>query len=362
MSVQRIIEVLPRLYRNFLPKFFQKTIPRETAATCADCAMCKKPGQAAYPEGIFFSRETKCCTHYPNLPNYLVGALLSDTSSALAEGRRRVRQRIKAGVSVVPHGILRPEKSTLLIKSSPRAFGKSRTLRCPFYERRAGECTIWPFRNGVCATWFCKYEAGQDGRAFWITLRKYLSSAEGNLVRYTLFKLGWEPQNIILPDGSQRPLTAEEMDGRAPDGKTYRALWRDRAGREEELYKKCYRLVAALTPSAFEKITGITQKVLLAELKARHQVLLTPGLPRRLKRNPKLQVERVGEDSYALIGYSPLDPLEVSNRVYEMLHFFDGKRSNREACRLIRQHLEAEPTDDLLTTLYQFRILVDSSG
>ena len=354
--------MLPGLYRNFLPEFFQKTIPRETAATCADCAMWKRPGEAAYPGGIFFSRNTKCCTHYPNLPNYLIGAILSSRSSALAAGRRRVRERIKAGVSVMPHGILRPEKSTLLIKSSPNGFGKSRTLRCPFYEPRGGKCTIWPFRNAVCATWFCKYEAGQDGRGFWIALRKYLSSVEGNLIRYTLYKLGWDPAKIILPVSSQRPLTAQEIDDTGPADKTYRALWNEWVGREEELYKECYRLAAALSPNGFEKIMGITQKVLLAELKARQRVLLRPGLPERLKRNPRLHVERVGDDAYALIAYSPLDPLEVSKRVYDMLDFFDGRRPNQEARRLIRQHMQAQPTGDLLTSLYQFRILVDGSA
>jgi len=64
------------------------------------------------------------------------------------------------------------------------------------------------------------------------------------------------------------------------------------------------------------------------------------------------------EDSYFLIGYSPLDPFEVSKRVYDLLDFFDGKRTNQEVYRLIRNNMGVKPNPDLLTSFYQFRILV----
>ena len=83
-----------------------------------------------------------------------------------------------------------------------------------------------------------------------------------------------------------------------------------------------------------------------------------PRLPDRLKRNPNLCAQKTQEDAYILIGYSGLDPFEVSKRVYDVLDFFDGKRSNREARQLIREHMKAEPDDDLLISLYQLRILV----
>jgi hypothetical protein len=361
MTVQRILDKLPEVYRNFLPRFFENNIPEETAATCADCAMWGGP-EPGLPGGIHFSRDSKCCTHYPNLPNYLVGGILTTTTPELEVGRYCIRKTIKGRIGVTPHGILRPKKFSLLLKNSEKEFfGRSKSLICPFYERQKGKCTIRPFWDATCNTWFCKYVAGADAWLFWTTLRKYLNNVEKILVQYTLYEIGWDPQKIILPETSNTTLTIQEVDDQPPDQKTYRDLWRDWVDREEEFYKKTFRMVSALTPRAFEKLAGISQKILLEELKVKQKNLLQPKLPKILKRNPSLRVEKKGDDSYYLIGYSPFDPLEVSKRVYDILDFFDGRRPLREACRLIRQHMGAMPDQDLLISLCQFRMLVNNN-
>lgn len=81
-------------------------------------------------------------------------------------------------------------------------------------------------------------------------------------------------------------------------------------------------------------------------------------LPKISRRNPNLIIEKTKQEKYILTSYSPYDPIEVSKRIYDMLDFFDGYRSNKDACRLILDQLGAEPTEDLLLTLYQFRILI----
>ena len=86
--------------------------------------------------------------------------------------------------------------------------------------------------------------------------------------------------------------------------------------------------------------------------------MVVPKLPEKLKRNPTLRVEKVSEDIYALTGYSPFDPIRVSKKAYEIIDFFDGKKTNREVLRDIRTEGKYEPTDGLLLSLYQFRILV----
>jgi len=360
MTLQRIMEGLPEVYQNFLPRFFKNNIPRETAATCEDCAMWEDSGPG-FPGGVYFSRDSKCCTHYPNLPNYLMGALLSTSSSELEAGRSRIRKTIKNRIGITPHGILRPKKLQLLLKNSEKEFfGRSKLLICPFYERKNGKCTIRPFWDATCNTWFCKYRAGEDGREFWLTLKRYLNFIEKILVQYTLHKMGWDPQKIISTESTNIPLTLQEVDDQAPDSEAYQGLWKDWVGREEEFYKKTFHLVSALTPKIFEKISGISQKILLGEVKMRQKSLLNPKLPKILKRNLKLQVEKNIDHSYFLIGYSPLDPFEVSKRVYDLLDFFDGKRTNQEVCRLIRNYMGVKPNPDLLTSLNQFRILVSN--
>jgi len=319
--------------------------------------------EPGFPNGIHFSRDSKCCTHYPNLPNYLIGGILSNTTPELEAGRYRIRKTIKSRIGVTPHGILRPKKYSLLLKNNEKEFfGRSKSLICPFYERQKGKCTILPFWYGICNTWFCKYVAGEDGWLFWTTLRKYLNNVEKILVQYTLYNMGWDPQRINLPELPSISLTLQEVDDQPPNQETYRDLWRDWVNREEDFYKETFRLVSALTLKTFEKIAGISQKVLLEEVKMKQKSLLKPNLPKILKRNPSLRVEKKGDESYCLVGYSALDPLEVSKRIYDLLDFFDGKRTNQQVCRLIRKHIGAMPDQDLLISLYQFRVLVNNEG
>jgi len=358
MTLQRIIDRLPRVYWNFLPRFFENTIPDETAATCEDCAMGKGKGPG-FPGGVYFSKDSKCCTHYPNLPNYLVGALLSNSSSALEEGRSRIRKTIKSHIGITPYGILRPKKYLLLLKNTEKGFfGRSKSLICPFYDKKKRKCTIRPFWDATCNTWFCKYTAGEDGREFWLALKRYLNFVEKTLVQYTLYKMGWNPQKIILPESPNGPLTLQEVDDQSPDPETYQDLWKDWVGREEDFYKETFHLISTLTPKEFVNISGISQKIFLEEVKIKQKTLLNPKLPKILKRNPKLQVEKNRDDSYFLIGYSSLDPMEVSKRVYDLLDYFDGRKTNQEVYRLIRNNMGIAMEKDLLTSLYQFRILV----
>ncbi len=358
MTTQRIIDALPAVYKVLLPRFFESEIPRETAATCADCAMSAAPeGMAMFR--VAFSRESKCCTHYPNLPNYLVGALLSDTGQKSEAGRRRVREAIHSGVGVSPRGVRRPRKFDLLMRSSERGFfGRSASLICPFFERERGICTVRPFWDAVCNTWFCKYSLGQEGMSFWLAVRRYLLWAEETLIRYSLRELGWRAEEIIRQGEDKGPLSVGELDQSPLDKETYRALWGDWAGREEEFFRECYGLVAALSHSRFERLAGVTQAILLDDVRERRRGLMRPRLPKVLLRNPELRQEKVGDDAYILIGYSPLDPFQVTKRVYDLLDFFDGTRTHGEVRQSIREAMGAEPDEELIEALYRFRILV----
>lgn len=357
MDTQKILDALPGVYRGLLGPFFDERIPPETAATCSDCAMISPTHAGELVRS--FSAKSKCCTHYPNLANYLAGGLLRSTGSALAVGRRRIRQRIHKRIGVAPQGILRPQKYMLLQRNTDRgAFGRSELLICPYYRTDKGTCTVRPFRNATCNTWFCKYNAGHDGMAFWTALRRYLKAAEDALAKYALRELGWQAGRIGDLRGPDRILTIEELDDKPPAEDAYRDLWGDWAGREEELYRETYAVIAALSHEGFERITGISHALMLEEIRQRHKDVISPALPAALKRNPRLWVEKLDEDRYVLSVDPGPDPLEVSGRLYRMLDFFDGRRSNEEVLALIQEHVGAAPTQELMISLYQFRILV----
>lgn len=362
METQRIADALPPLYGTLLPRFFEKEIPRETAATCAWCAM----GGETRPSSVFgfsFSRESKCCTHHPNLPNYLVGALLSDSSPQNEAGRDRVREAIRRGVGVSPRGIHRSRKIDLLIRNSDRGFfGRSRSLICPFFEREMGICTVRPFWDAVCNTWFCKYVGGQDGMSFWLAIRRYLLWAEETLIRYSLRELDCKMETIIPRGEGKASLCVEELDGSPPDEETRLALWGKWSGREEDLFRESFARVAGLNRRRFVRLAGVTESILLDHVRERYAVLARPRLPGVLLRNPNLRHERTEDGAYVLAGYSYLDPFQVSERVYRLLDFFDGRRPNAEACRLVHEQMGIYPDDELLTELYRFRILVSGES
>jgi len=359
MPVRKIEEALPEYYRKFLPDFFKNSIPLETVATCSECPMLPEEGNDD-SESVLFSPESKCCTHYPNLHNYMVGGLLSNTDKELDEGRHRIRRQIKRRIGVTPHGVLRPYKYHLLLTHTQlEYFGRSEWLICPYYSREKGICTIRPFWNSVCNTWFCKYTDGYDGRIFWSALKIYMQSIEDTLTRYTLYKMGWDAKNIILPT-SERQLTLEELDDKPLKLKEYRELWGDWAGREEEFYRETFAVIHTMTRSDFDHITGIAEMVKLEELKAGHKAIITKEPPSILKRNPELKVKSIDEKTCVLIGFSAQDPVEVSRRTYDILEYFDGTRSNKDVVQLLREKDMAEPTDELLLMLYRLRILVES--
>ena len=61
-------DLLPAVYRNLLPAFFDTGIVEERHATCDDCAMCRRCESGDSGElgaKWYFASETKCCTYYP---------------------------------------------------------------------------------------------------------------------------------------------------------------------------------------------------------------------------------------------------------------------------------------------------------
>ena len=101
MKTARIIDILPQCYSLFLPPFFTNPISIESAATCRNCAMQEQPDSHTHAS-INFSSKTKCCTYHPEIPNYLVGALMSSVDPEHATGRQRMLNRI-AGTTSISH-------------------------------------------------------------------------------------------------------------------------------------------------------------------------------------------------------------------------------------------------------------------
>jgi hypothetical protein len=363
-----ILDSLPALYQNLFPSFFQGPIPSETKATCSSCAMCESanPVRIESVDGVnrFFRPDTKCCTYHPRLPNYLVGAILSDEDPAMAEGRRRIEEKITRGVGVNPQWIKAPTRYNLLYSSARQVFGRAQALRCPYYESNGGLCTIWRYREAVCSTYFCKYVAGADGRKFWMTLKTWLTLAEIQLSRYALLQL--LPDYVLKgkdkADAATTPLTVEDLDDKPLPEKEYAELWQPWVGREVEFYRRCYESVRALSSEEFENLLGLDGVVEQSILKRLYEKATAPQLPKSLKLNPGATIQWLPDGSIALASYSEFDAVALPGAAYALLVEFTGKEPVEAVRQRLREEKQADLHDDILVELYRHRILVDAQA
>ncbi|PTL77550.1 hypothetical protein [Vitiosangium sp. GDMCC 1.1324] len=361
----QMLDSLPVLYRDILPDFFRKEIPAETKATCDSCAMCPSSasGSVESVDGVsrLFRPDTKCCTYYPKLPNYLVGALLSDTRDELGEGRRRMGEKIASRMGVTPQWVRPSARYNLLYRNSRQFFGRAASMRCPYYELEHGGCTIWPYREAVCSTFFCKYVAGADGRKLWMTFKTYLALAEIQLSRYAVLQL--LPEYILAgkdkPDLAETP-TVEDLDDKPLPDKEYAALWRRWAGREPEFYRACFDAVRVLSPEQVEKILGLDGVIELKVLEKSHRDAVAPELPGVLKLNPEATVKWLADGSVALGAYSEYDAVALPGVAYSLLVEFTGREPVAAVRQRLRKEKQADLHEDILLELYRHRILTEA--
>lgn len=357
-----MLDSLPVLYRDLLPEFFQQGVPVETKATCDTCAMCPSsaPGTVESVDGVsrLFRPDTKCCTYYPRLPNYLVGALFADERPELAEGQRRMRAKLDSHLGVTPQWVKATARYNLLYRNSRQFFGRAASMRCPYFEQEQGGCTIWPYREAVCSTFFCKYVAGADGRKFWMTLKTYLTLTEIQLSRWALLQL--LPDYVLTgrdkPELTDSP-SVEELEDKPLLAKDYGVLWGKWEGREVEFFKACHDLVRGLNAEQMQQILGLDGDIELRILEKNHREATAPVLPKVLKMNPEATVKWLPDGSVALGAYSEYDALALPDIAYALLLEFTGREPVDVVRERLRQEKQADLHEDILLELYRHRIL-----
>jgi hypothetical protein len=349
-----IRDTLPEAHRRLLPVVFDNPEIPERRATCANCAMCAAPGAAA--EAISFKPNLKCCTYHPTMPNFLIGAVLSDP--AMAEGQRRVRERIQSRIGITPQWLSPPRKHRVLLDAArSTSFGRSKVLLCPYFvDEGGGLCSIWKHREAVCSTFFCKHESGAAGHAFWTAQKQLLAHYEVVLSRYaalTVFPDAKEPEFPRIK------LTLEDLEDRAPS--EYADYWGEWAGREEEFYRKTFEVISALTESELVKLLESEPRTaeLVESLTKRHAALVNPKLELRLVKNPELRAQPFGDaGGMAITTYSAYDPMSLTPEVWAVLTEFRADETVAETRARLEREQDLEIADDLLLILQNHAILV----
>lgn len=363
---------LPPLYNRWFEGLLGGDIPAETRATCHDCAMCESGGEHQKPGSQLFNPQSKCCTYWPRLHNFLTGLILLDEDPAMARGRASVEARLQAGLAVTPLGLEQPLKlRSFYTQMEPRAFGRAQTLRCPHYiDEQGGLCGVWKYRNSICSTWFCKYVRGAVSREFWETAKCLLMSIEDDLARWCVLKLELDETALALtlaPRGGAGQgagltlptlpsLTLEDLDEQ-PDREQQRRLWGQWYGREQEFYRACAALVMPLSWADVLAICGPETQLRARLTQQAFRQMTATEIPARLRMGAFTIIE-AQPDFYRL--YHPdmgTDAFKLSAKVLRLLPYFDG-RPTAESVSLIVEKEGLRFTDELLRKLVDFRILV----
>jgi len=321
-------EPLPPLYDGWVTELLQGVVPRESRATCHDCAMCSSPEAQLGPRDRYYDPRIKCCTYIPVLHNFLVGRILSDDDPATRGGRATVEKRIAEAVAVTPLGLGAPPTFSLLYNNiNPEAFGRSRALRCPHYLEDGGRCGIWHHRNSVCSTWFCKHVRGQVGYVFWRqSLLHMLRYVEQDLAYWCLLQLDLDDgalRHFMTARERDEGLTAESIDNRA-EVESHRRIWGEWCGREVDFFVRCAELVERLSWSEVLAICGPEAHAYARLTKHAFAKLTSDEIPPALTTG-SMQVVQIQQEATRVRTYSSIDPLEVPNIVMALLHYFDGR-------------------------------------
>jgi len=274
---------LPPLYARWIEEFLQPSAPVESRSTCHDCPMISAD-PARNPSKQLFHPETKCCTYWPELPNFLAGFILSDNDPSFGIARAQMEEFLKSRMTITPLGAS-PPASFFSQYQNQKFFGTERDLLCPFYQQKqTGNCGIWKYRNGRCATWFCRYEHGSVSVVFWKYMDQLLNAIEKSLSRWCVLQFDFSSetlQQIFPPPRSQMWLTP--------------TMWGEWNGRQREFFIECARLVDKLSWQDVSRIGGVELEVPTRLVRDAHAKLVKRGVPARLRLNQwKHSVAEIG--------------------------------------------------------------------
>jgi hypothetical protein len=348
------------VYARWIEAIIQGSLPEEIEATCSDCAMCSRPVEPVETEQFFFDRGSKCCTYTPTLSNFMIGAILGDSAPSMTTGRASVEARLSKGLGVEPLAIHPPPAYNLLYRHSQDAFGRNSTLRCPHLDTVLGTCSIWPYRDPTCATWFCKHLRGKTGQSFWKALQIFLNAVTQDLSLWCILQLNiGEDALAILESRRKIGMTGEnlrsnELDGRF-DANVARKTWGRWWQKETAFYSECARMVCDLDFQEVERICGPAVQVSSRLVKRAYVKLEDTHIPTHLNIG-HFEVEDATVDTVRVWSYSRLDPLDLPVPIFMALSYFDGRLTD-EALSMVKHDLGTHLDYQLLRTLIDFGIL-----
>ena len=337
---------LPPLYLPWVQEALGGLPADEQTATCQSCAMLPPDGAAAEEtDALFFDPRSKCCTYIPELPNFLVGRILLDTTPEAAPGRASIVARIEAGLQVTPLGLGKPPDFAVLYRTNTgELFGRAVDLRCPHYLTDSGGCGIWRHRMSTCGTWFCKYDRGEVGRHAWDSIRQLLRVVERALAVHCVRTLAPHARALKRAQAEspvrEPHLRAADLGGRL-DADEHRAVWGSFAGREQAFFEACGRIAGQLSWSELRSLGGAELDLAVDVARTALEASQSRALPKAVRLAP-ITVSAVDADSVVCNTYSAYDPLTLPRVLFDLLHLFDGRPTSQALAAISRAGIDLD--------------------
>ncbi len=341
--------MLPPLYDGWMKELLSTPISTEKRATCDDCAM--GPGKGESPT---FDPRVKCCTFYPELPNYTVGAIISDDDSY---GQVEVSKRFKSGSGLTPMGMARPPVYQVLMQTTKHgdAFGRAMSLKCPFQTPDL-RCGIWAYREATCFFYHCKFDRGRKGALMWQALRSLFIEIEKALALWCVIELDPGDAALDALDKPPQPLGHHALDGTV-DAAPLKAMWGTWLGREAEFYTACWEKVSALTWKDVLAIGGPGVRMQARRVVAAVATHESTEIPSALRLNG-YQATQVGR-RVRLRTFSTTDSIDLDPNLVGALAEFDGRPTAEVLATLEARGITID--DEEMVRLTNFDVLVPAT-
>lgn len=253
------------IYQNLLPSEILSLSVPETRATCGHCLMSRSP----IPRAERYEENLKCCTYYPFLPNFAVGAVLANESARYEMAKTTLRSFIEQRRYSLPIGMLAPIRYQLEFKKRKKGdFGQREDWLCPYYNKGENQCSLWAYRGAVCTSFYCRSSFGSAGKKYWEQMSDYLSYVEMALMEEALIRLDFSPRQISqnLTYLNREEGTVQETRSWSLPKKRAMLLWRDYFSDQEGFFIKCFELVRTFAKKDFGEMMGEQGMVLTDKL------------------------------------------------------------------------------------------------
>lgn len=245
-------QIVTPLMQSYIESQFGEISITEKTANCDKC-ICSFDSRKNLP---YYRHDLKCCTFYPFLPNYIVGAILVSPQIPVFI-KDLIRRKISDREYTLPMGIFVPIPYQLkFINREPQDFGNKEDLLCPYYNKGKNNCGLWQYRGSVCTSYFCYSDYGPQGLEFWEILGEYLHTCEMVLSQDCVVSRGLDPEII---DGQLEYLncssgTKEEMDSNSMSEPLFLHYWSGWDEGIEEYYISCYHYINSMSVEELKKL------------------------------------------------------------------------------------------------------------